>query len=358
VWAQSRDERRTPADGIVRSDRFTQAGVHLHGRLPLTERTSLGATGQLRADHRGTDGATDPAMRGTAAVVLDAHHATDRFSVDPVVHAQIWGERIKGEGARRAAVNPRISARYSIGQNWIAHAAGGRAVRPPDFLELFGDRGTVQGRTDLLPERAWWADAGLRWLPGPVSVEANLFINDAADRIVFAQAEPRVLVPINVDRSRTLGAEIGVDANIKDIADGRVATTFTDARILDGNGGRLPRIPTVAAHLDLGLKLRDRARLSYRLDAIGDTPWDAGTINVAPPRLLHAVGARVQLGPGWPTLSLDVRNLANTLVQPMDADQARPGGTRVLRPLTDFAGYPLPGRTVLVSARWIPGDLP
>jgi hypothetical protein len=50
-----------------------------------------------------------------------------------------------------------------------------------------------------------------------------------------------------------------------------------------------------------------------------------------------------------------VRNLFDrtTLVWPVDP-LAAPDGPRAVAPLTDFAGYPLAGRTFLFSLRWEP----
>ena len=55
----------------------------------------------------------------------------------------------------------------------------------------------------------------------------------------------------------------------------------------------------------------------------------------------------------WPSFELAVRNLMDSLVEvvprnPLD----RQDDSRMVQPLTDFTGYPLPGRTFLFSVRW------
>jgi hypothetical protein len=122
------------------------------------------------------------------------------------------------------------------------------------------------------------------------------------------------------------------------------------------DGKRLPRVPVASAIADLGLRWNERGRLAWQVDAVAGNAWDEANRTVAAPRILHGVALRLQRGPGWPAVTFEVRNLLDTRAQAMPLEPARPDGARVLRPITDFAGYPLPGRTALVTVRWTPDE--
>ena len=52
------------------------------------------------------------------------------------------------------------------------------------------------------------------------------------------------------------------------------------------------------------------------------------------------------------SVEADVLNLTNRISERVPLDPLRPEGERVEQPVTDFAGYPLPGRTFLLTMRW------
>jgi outer membrane receptor protein involved in Fe transport len=90
-------------------------------------------------------------------------------------------------------------------------------------------------------------------------------------------------------------------------------------------------------------------RLRYGVDLVSGIYADLpGTIRV-PDRVLHSAGARLDV-PGVPglALSLDVRNLLDLRV----AEYAGALGP-VRAPIGDALDYPIPGRRILVSARWV-----
>ncbi|MFK7929888.1 MAG: TonB-dependent receptor plug domain-containing protein [Myxococcota bacterium] len=365
AWAQVRNEVRTPKSASATREDQLRLGVHGHARATLGDTVDVGGTAQARVDLRAGRSKADVfsvperARRLTQTVVADAHWTPHtNLSMDSVLQIQGWTERGSGLNRSDFALNPRLSARYTAHRRVVLHTAAGRAVRPPDFLELFGDRGGVQGRPDLLPERSWWADVGVRWLGEPASVELNLFINDAFDRIVFVENGSRTLIPINVGHSRSQGVEFAVDATPTSWSDLRVSTTLTDARDLVSWRPRLARIPLFSSHIDGGVNIGEIARASYSVDVVAGTPWDSAGLFIGPTRVLHSAAVRVRPPAPWPEVSLDVRNLSDRFAQFMPADPAFPDGDQALRPLNDFAGYPLPGRTFMLNVRWTPGTMP
>lgn len=354
-WAQAREELRTPPDGGAKRDRFAQAGLTAH-TAHVTERLRLGVTGQARLDLQHQQDTPGRPRRATLTAVPALRWLPTRgTAIEPVLHVQGWLEGGFGEEAARLAFNPRISVRARPTEHWVVHAAAGRAVRPPDFLELFGDRGATVGRADLRPERSVWADVGARYLRSAWSAEVAAFASDAVDRILFVQNGARALVPINAEPSSVVGVEGGLTGGTRHL-DARLSATWTETWMRAGPhaGRRLPRIPRLAGHLDLGARPVHQVRLGLTADALGGNAWDQANLTIAPPRLLVGADLRVDPGGPWPAVDVGVRNLADRIVARTPQDPRYPDGPRVERPLTDFAGYPLPGRTWVVGLTWSP----
>lgn len=358
-WAQLRDERFERPAGPATTERQAQAGAHLSVDRPWAL-GDLGAAVQLRRDAR-LSTQLDALAAGRWSTTLVAHGTVEplgeALTLEGVAQAQAWLERRGDERITRLAPLPRVGLRWRAAERLTVRAAAGRAVRPPDFLELFGDRGPVRGRADLRPERGTWADAGLRWHGDVVRAELGGFAHYAVDRIVFVQNSQRELVPINLGQSWVGGIEAGADLAVEPL-DVRGALTVSPSFVLSDvvglHGKRLPRIPLVGGTAEVGLSAPGWGRISYDLAYASQNAWDEANLFVAPPRLLHGLAVRVTPDPRLPTVGLSVRNVGNTLVQAMDRDPLNPRAGRVLRPITDFAGYPLPGRTALLTLTWTP----
>lgn len=361
-WHQLRAEHRRTEPWSVAvtpgTELLTQSGLHLSVRHALST-VVLGATGRVRHDLRlRPDDPSTTAHRVSGTAVVDLAwqpHSTVR--IEPVLHQRLWHDRQRATGVTRLGLSPRLAVAWIPRDALVFHAAGGRAVRPPDFLERFGDRGAVEGRADLRPERGTWADTGVRLSGEGGLVELNGFHHHAVDRIVFIQNGQQTLVPINVGRSRTTGIEAGATGRLGAF-DGRLAGTFTDSAVrsdIPGQDGKaLPRIPRWTLTAEAGARWDDRARLGWTVRALAANPWDEANLRWSGRRLLHTVALDIHPGPGLPSLRVSARNAWDTLALAGPTDPLQPDAGRALRPLTDFAGYPLPGRTVLVTLRWTP----
>jgi len=362
TWAQLRDTRMQPPSGSPSRQRQGQVGLLGTTGAAVHPQLRLGLTGQARLDLQGVPGTGELPLR-VAGVGLAHARWSPRpdLVLEPVVHTQLWTDRgfpdDAPEQATRLALNPRLTVRLDASDTVVLHAAGGRAVRPPDFLELFGDRGVVVGNSALRPERSLWADAGVRVLGERTTLELSAFAQDTVDRIVFVQNSASTLVPVNTEPSLSAGLELGAETTWREHADARLNLTWTETRVHGGGttqGKRLPRIPRLAGHLDLGVRPVAEIRLGADLDVVSGNPWDIANLVVAPARILGGASIRYTPGGRAPSLHLAVRNITNTLAQPGPADPRYPDGPRVLRPITDFAGYPLPGRTLLIGLTWTP----
>lgn len=357
AWGLARDERLRDPDaelglGQGGLDMATdQAGVDAFLAYAGSERFTVTGTLTGRrdgyADSRGADVAR---VGGTALVTADAHG--DAWHLSAAAQAG-------GVSTGAAWVAPRLGAAVRLGDAVVVRVQGGRGVRVPDFGELYGDRGTQKGNPDLRPERGWSADAGAR-LGGEVgalrgSVDLGAFVTDTTDLVVWVQNAQRVLVPLNLTATRTAGIEAearGAWGPVDAAAD--VTWTRSENRSPDPatNGRQLPRVPTWEVGGNVGVT-QGLVGLSGSLRYVDGQYWDATNRYRAPPRAFVDARARVDVTPAW-TVELDVRNLLDRRVEVVPQNPANPDGPRVLQPVTDFVGWPLPGRTVLLGVRYAP----
>lgn len=386
VWGQTRRERLDDGGGELgvgawrTEDTASSTGALVDVRFAPTAQVVPSATIEARRDgHRAVDllagTSTDPRSRhalvATAAATLLL--ADDRVQLAPVVQAQ-WldsralGKRHDGLSERPAAAdtlvvaNPRLGVLVRPVPQLALKGNVGRYVRPPDLSELFGHHGTQLGNSGLVPERGLSWDLGLRAEPGDAAFDLTLFGSESRDLISLVQNGQRLLVPVNIGRARVMGAETAADV----VAFGFVtsATRFTAMRTVNLSddpayrGNALPRMP--------GLELDQATSVSWRAVRFGHGfgytaahTWDATGWYQSAPRGLHRAFVGVDPGGGWPAVSLDVLNLTDRLVEIVPRNPLDPGDTAlVAQSITDFAGYPLPGRTVLLSVRFTPEERP
>lgn len=353
--------------GLWRAERFTDPAGEL-GLGPRDERTRSASVGfaptvssalspSLRLEtgvHGRWEGVTLPGGDGRDRVVgrvqAGLPWADDRTHVWPTV---LLVAVSSADEARAAAALwlPRLAVRRDVGPVALT-ATGGAAGRPPDLVELFGDRGVQLGNPDLRPERAWGADLGVG---GGDALHAELvgFGQWVRDQIVWFPTPRGVAVPRNVERSRVFGLE-GSAAAEGEAGGFRLAATLLDARRLDDDptydGRRLPRVP--AAELSAAAHGR-LSRLDAGADAALVSTTYADPANLVPeaPRALLGATVRAVLGDGF-SLEADARNLLGARTARVDRDPLVDDGVTVDRALQDFGGYPLPGRQVLLTVRW------
>jgi hypothetical protein len=244
-----------------------------------------------------------------------------------------------------------------------AAAHAGATGRPPSFVELYGDRGAFLGDPGLRPESAWTVDAGartsLRLGRARMAFELVGFATWADDLIAFVPvgAYGRAKA-MNIGRARIAGVEFDARAAAGPV-EVRVSytglATENDAACEATVGSCVrPPLPGRPAN-DLVADLLGRigpARLRLGVDAVSGIVADpAGGIGV-PSRVLAQVGIALNVARGV-RVSADVRNL-------FDARTGTYAGALgpVREPIGDNFEYPLPGRSLLVSARFAAGGGP
>jgi hypothetical protein len=324
------------------------------------------ATVEARLDGSGerfepgvVQGAPTPpgATRGSVGGALDAEwQPTDWVRAAASARVDAWRDGA-GDATATSEVRPtgHVGGEVIAGPFTVAAHAGATG-RPPSFVELYGDRGAFVGDPRLRPESAWTVDAGVRASPalGPVRAAVELvgFATWADDLIAFVPVGFGSAKAMNIGRARIAGVEI----------DGRAAAgpvevrasytglaTENDAACAATVGPCIrPPLPGRPAS-DFVADVLGRigpARLRVGVDAVSGIVADmTGSIGV-PARVLAQAGLAVDVARGV-RLAADVRNL-------FDVRAGTYAGTlgSAREPIGDSFAYPLPGRSVLVSARY------
>jgi vitamin B12 transporter len=313
-------------------------------------------------------------LAGSLSLGADVRLWSERITLSPVLLLSGLDNRSLGETAdSQAATDPNDvpffgSADPRLGVlvrplPWLAlKGNAGSYLRPPDLVELFGNHGAQEGNPELLPERGWQFDVGLRaetTRRGPLRLAGDLtaFWLLSEDRIVWVQNSQRSMTPVNFGRTWVQGVEASATLSAFDRVDSDTALTWQLSRNLtEGSAfanNELPRTPTLALWQSVSVHWQAFFRLGYTFNYTAPNYWDAGNLYLSAPRTLHGAFVRTEPGPGWPTLELSALNLGDSITEVVPRNPADPDDdARSVSAITDFAGYPLPGRTLLFSASW------
>jgi vitamin B12 transporter len=371
LWALQRLETLDDRAGEVGVDadweraNTASIGLHTHGAVAAGRHLVPALTATARRDSyvgrdllTGAAGAPLSRWALAATASADAHMIGDRLSLSPVVRATtLLGAAGNGGEASTSAVLPRLGALVRP-VRWLAlKGNAGTYLRPPDLTELFGDRGFAQGNPDLLPERGWQADVGLRAEPvDAVAVDLASFWRGSRDAIVVVQNAQGTQVPVNFGETWVRGVEAALTLTTTWL-DSQSNLTWTDARNLTPReevaNNPLPRIPAWELAQATSVHVDERVRLGHTWTYAAGATLDATGFYAVPPRSLH--GAFLRLQPTRLDLSLELSalNLLDTRAEVVDRSPLDPTDeTRVVTAITDFTGYPLAGRTFMLTLRW------
>ncbi len=288
----------------------------------------------------------------------------DALTLAASARADAWFDTSE-DGGHVAEARPtgNVGAEFASGPLALA-THGGVLARPPSFVERFGDHGIFIGQPNLRPESARTLDAGGKFETSigkvlRLHMEVAGFATWASDLIVFvpAGAYGRARAT-NIGRARLLGTEAEIRTSAYGFALRLSHTALSTAnesacRVVAGACER-PPLPGRPEHdfvADLAYT-KGPVRLRYGVDVVAGMQADLSgdpTYRV-PDRALHSVGARLEI-PNVPglTLSFDVRNLFD--LRAASYPSALGGTDRY--PIGDWLDYPIPGRRLLLSARWV-----
>ncbi len=229
------------------------------------------------------------------------------------------------------------SYKMGLGYRWTpsvrVRANLGRYYRFPTLTELFGDRGTVIGNPELVPEKGLNWDLGVSWDPGPAGwldrlhLEATYFQSRTDDLILFVQTSQRTVRAVNLSSAWIWGVEtawaadlwghLGVSGNYT------FQHTENTSDIPYYRGNQLPGRP--AHELFNRTELRwGRGKVFHEISWTAENYLDAANFEKVQVRRIHNLG--ISFRPSRrTTLTFEVKNVTDEQV-------------------SDVLGFPLPGR--------------
>ena len=325
AYAYDPGESPAPAAGpALWSDR-TVAGLEVHlGRMLGAHFMRLALSGEAESLLTGTA----PWARADAAISMSD---TLEISRELTAFAAL---RLEGWTSGTALLSPRLGLRYVPSHPWSLFANLGRATRMPTLFELYGESALLRPNPELRPERASTIDIGATYRDGHLDLRLTIFASLYEDLISYELYPPLRLKAFNVRGARILGVEAEGRFDLSPLKIS-LAYTYTDARAFSPrtweDGAPLPYRPP---H-----RLSTRATLSiWRLELFAEvqaksaTPRNRTATLFLPEYTSIGAGARLSFPTGF-----EVRLAGENLLD----DRRR----------QDVFGYPLPGRTLLVSVR-------
>jgi len=346
------------------TQRALSLGIRLHDTFGLTSATSLGLTTILRRDSASIEGAAEaPPPQSGETLTVELPSTWGPLSFSPTVH----GTFLQSQGElTTASIDPRLGLGLEVLPEVKLRANAGKYLRPPDSMERFGDRGTMIGNPDLTPERGWQWDIGARakldlgdhthW-----RLDVAHFWVASRDRITWIQNSQRTLKPVNLGSTWTQGLEGAIQGELGSHVRTDTNITLARSRNLDADPGvannELPGVsPLSVWHSTTLLFLGERARLTHAIRHIAPNFLDATNWIRSAPRNTQDLTLQARPTMKWPILELGVQNIFDTISEVVPQNPLDPDSDRVVQPITDFGGHPLPGRTWTLSLRWAPGE--
>jgi len=331
AWARPAEWLALECAGSLRRERATlHDAVGGLSEPPESRRATRGAMAglQLRA----------PGGR----FVLHAARRWDR--IEDRLRTAAAGAAAAGADLARVLDSPQLGLRIEVRHGLEVRANWARASRAPEFLELFGDRGSVTGNPALRPESAENRDIGAAWkgrLAGWAgTLEWAHFRSDAQDLVVYVRNSASSVKAQNFSRARIRGEELSARLELPWRLLLAGAWSWQSAlnqgpRPAFWVGKRLPGRPARQSFTRLEwhgggpLGLQAGAELQF----IGDNVLDPYNRQRVAERRLYGVSLSIAPRGGALRLTLEGRNL---------------GDDRV----ADVGGFPLPGRSLFVACTW------
>jgi vitamin B12 transporter len=246
---------------------------------------------------------------------------------------------------------------------WLGlRSAGGLAHRLPSFPELYGDAGTVVGNEALRPERGITVDLG-----ADLAVEGERALlllsltgydRELRDLIAYVQNSQYTLRAENFERVRVAGLELegGLELSLADDRALELGLAYSANRstclasYAGVWGAELPGLPGHEGFADLTLELGGYA-LGVSTELQSASYRDTANLQRIPGRALIHVRASARPWRRGPRVILELRNALDHRSEWSGLTDLDTGGPAV-QAVSDFLGYPLPGRAAYLSAEW------
>jgi len=195
------------------------------------------------------------------------------------------------------------------------------------------------------------------------SLDFGHFWSASQGRITWVQNGQRTMLPVNLGKTWVQGLEASLKGEIWDLVESDTNLTWVQSRNLSTKPGvannPLPSVPPINIWHNTSIEiLPDTLRLSHSIRYVAANFLDETNWIRSPARTLQDVTVQGQPTKDWPVIEAGVTNIANTIAEVVPSNPLDPKSERVLQPITDFGGYPLPGRTFTLSLRWNTGGHP
>jgi outer membrane cobalamin receptor len=324
----------------------------------------LGERGGSTFITSGPAAAATPVERGVLGIFGEARwNATNRATVS----AGIRGERITREALpgdplafqpRPAfpqetinSVNPKIAASFQVAGDTRLRGSFGTGIRPPDAFEI-----AFTDNSGLKPERSKSGEFGLSqvFARGAAQIDATAFFNSYRDLIIAVgrnfSGVSRYRTD-NISNARARGAELSAAFRLNSAFGLRANYTFLDSEILAVNGSSSAQTP-----YSVGDELLRRPRHSGAIDA----SWTKNGISTF--AQLQARGETLDAEPAFGPAGGLYTNDGHTVVnlggswRPVKVFEVFVRALNLFdRDYEEVLGYPAPGRTAYVGARFAVG---
>lgn len=253
----------------------------------------------------------------------------EKLILNPSIRTEhIFSDPAGAPSSARHPVSGKIGVKYHPVEPVTLKTNFSRSYRIPNFVELFGDRGTLLGNPNLKPESGinWDIGAVVQWKP--VRLEVSYFLNHVDDLIQFLQTSQFTVQAQNLASARIQGVETSLAATLfghLDLAGNYTFQWAKDTSGLPGQDGRfLPGRPIHEINARAALHNR-RGKVFVDMNFIDDNFLDTQNVLRTDNRLIFNAGASVNFLKRF-TAGFEAKNLFNDRV-------------------SDVAGFPLPGRS-------------
>jgi len=319
-----------PFDGLLttfaglRREKFDSRNLLRQTRLPASRRHTASMGAEVEVPLMG--------LHLSGGLQLDA--LSDRLFDDAAATGGGSGQATRKTEWQRGT---RIGFQWVIAERLSFQGHVGRSQRPPSFFELFGDRGSVIGNTELVSEQSRSGDIGFVFRDQEKRAfiqlaELTSYRTSVDNLIRFVQNSQRVSRPHNIGKALLRGVEFRTE--LAPLASLRVGSSYVYQRAENRSPFSFERgndLPNAPRHTISGRASLWGPAIRYRLSYESRHFLDRANLRGVPSRTVHNLSGRFRLRSST-ELEWEVKNLTDNQ-------------------LADLWGYPLPGRAYFASLK-------
>lgn len=281
--------------------------------------------------------------------------------VDPGAPGFAFNTAAPAAGATQRQNAWEVGLRHALDRDWSAFARAGRTYRFVNVDEIYENDALFNAQFQILrPQHARTNEAGVEWRRGGGSLRAAAFRTDVTDEIHLDPFSTGV-GNTNLPPSRRQGLELDGGWRVGNALRLRAGYAYTDARFREGVLAGSPfaigtnlavagrHVPLVPAHkLNAGgtWDVAPKTQLSAMLTGVSSQYMDNDEPNTLGRKIPAYATADLKLAQAmdWGRLSLAVNNAFNSHYYNY--------AVRSAFVVDRYAIYPLPGRTIALSAEF------